>query len=79
MTFLLRTLRWFSFLLGSLTAWLATVGTVWAQRRGSLPPPPSVKGYVGQYLLVILTVGLVLMLVLRPVGRSKEIKPKYDD
>ncbi len=76
MTFILRTLRSFSFLLVSLAAWLATSGTAWAQRGVT---PPAAKEYVMQYILIILTVGLVLMLVLRPVGRNKEIKPKLDD
>ena len=76
MMVLLRTLRWFSIVLISLTAWLTMTGTALAQRG---MPSPVEKRYVFQYVGVVLGIGLVLMLVLRSVGRSKDIKPKHDD
>ncbi len=35
--------------------------------------------YVGEYLVIILLVGLGVFAVIRSVGRSKDIKLKIDD
>ena len=74
MTFIQKSLRLLPVLMITLAAWLASAGTAWAQAAA-----PSEKGYVYEYLLILAVVGAALTLVIRSVGRSKDIKPKQDN
>ena len=56
-----------------MVAWSAMANPAWAQ--GGAPR----SRYVGEYLLVILVIGLGAFVVMRSVGRSKDIKPRQDN
>ena len=56
-----------------LVLWLGA-SLAMAQEEGAA----SGKSYTTCYLLVVLIVGLGLMLVLRPVGRTRDVKPKQE-
>jgi len=72
MIILRRTLRFLSVGLVSLAAWSAMAVPAWAQAGPR-------QRYVGEYLVIILLVGLGVFAVMRSVGRSKDIKPRQDD
>ena len=74
MPFFRRTLRWLYVLLVCLAAWSSTAAPAWAQ---GLVKQRS--RYVNEYILILLIVALGIFVVMRPVDRSKEIKPKTDD
>lgn len=59
----------------SAVAWSATAGLAFAQQNA----PPPAKSYVLQYIVVLLVVTLGLVIVVRPVNRSADIKVKSQD
>lgn len=56
-------------------AWSATASLAFAQQKA----PPPAKSYVLQYIVVLLVVALGIMIVVRPVNRSADIKVKSQD
>ena len=49
---------------------------LWAQADEE---PSGDKSYATVYLLIVMIVGLGLMLILRPVARTTDVKPLGDD
>ncbi len=65
--------RWLA--VATAAAWSTTASLAVAQQAA---PPPS-KSYVLQYIVVLLIIALGIMIVVRPVNRSADIKIKSQD